>query len=527
MPDIAITPDDRVRRAEERGERIRRDDLRHSVRRRWHRDATALAVVALLLRLPMLLAGRALVFDDGVFGASAIAMRGIGIDGTGGGVPFRDVFSSQGPLFLPLVFVADLVGLRTTDAPRLLAVASGVVLTVAVYACGRRLTSRGGALLAAGLVTTSGSVLWVTGPINADGPALALSVVAVACALRYRDEPSVGEAALVGLAAGAALSIKFLAVPAVLVAGLVVLVTHRRVRDAVVTGATAIGVYVVAALPWGIERVWEQSYAYHADARRQGSVGDALVKILRTLWERDLAVVVALVLAAVVAVLVGAAAARRTPLETAHRLGPEAIGGAAWAVLVVAVLLYEPALWRAHVAHLVIPLALLAALRPPPWRVLLVAAVVVVPVSIATRGDLWWPGGYDRHEAALIHYLQTSHPDAEFISDDPGLVWRAGRHVPDWFVDPSFQRVDNGDITAESLAQAWDLRVCGYIVTSPDRYGRLTGLRDALEQYWNQRPRSTSSPVPDHWWTVKHFGPNITVYVPTWKSMRHCGQPPG
>ena len=75
------------------------------------------------------------------------------------------------------------------DAPRLLGVAAGVLLTVAVYSCARRVTTRGNALLAAGLVTTSGSILWVTVPVNADGPSLALSVLAVAFALRYRDDP--------------------------------------------------------------------------------------------------------------------------------------------------------------------------------------------------------------------------------------------------------------------------------------------------------------------------------------------------
>ena len=97
---------------------------------------------------------------------------------------------------------ADLVGFRTLDAPRLLAVAAGVLVTIAAYSCARRLTTRGNALLAAGLVTTSGSVLWVTGPINADGPALALSVLAVALALRYRGDPRLATAVVVGLAAG-------------------------------------------------------------------------------------------------------------------------------------------------------------------------------------------------------------------------------------------------------------------------------------------------------------------------------------
>ena len=84
----------------------------------------------------------------------------------------------------PAVFhwVADLLGFRTLDAPRVLSVASGVVVTVATYACARRVTSRGNALLAAGLVTTSGSIMWVTGPLNCDGPSIALSVLAIAYA---------------------------------------------------------------------------------------------------------------------------------------------------------------------------------------------------------------------------------------------------------------------------------------------------------------------------------------------------------
>ncbi|MDQ3946539.1 MAG: hypothetical protein M3357_15590, partial [Actinomycetota bacterium] len=87
---------------------------------RW-RVPTALVAAAVVLRLPAFLATRHLSFDDGVYGASALAMRD-------GAMPFRDVFSSQGPLFLPLVWLADLAGLRTLDAPRLLAVAAGAVL---------------------------------------------------------------------------------------------------------------------------------------------------------------------------------------------------------------------------------------------------------------------------------------------------------------------------------------------------------------------------------------------------------------
>ena len=187
-----------------------------------------LAIATIVIRIPAFFAEKSLVFDDGVFASSAPAMRN-------GELPFRDIFSSQGPVFLPLVWVADLVGLRTLDAPRLLGVAAGVLLAIAVYACARHVTSRGNALLAAGLVTTSGSVLWVTVPVNADGPSLALSVLAVAFALRYRDEPRLRTAVWMGLAAGGAVSIKALSVPALVIAGLIVLLSNSELRRASVT----------------------------------------------------------------------------------------------------------------------------------------------------------------------------------------------------------------------------------------------------------------------------------------------------
>jgi 4-amino-4-deoxy-L-arabinose transferase-like glycosyltransferase len=461
-------------------------------RTHWRVDALVLGMVAIVLRLPALFASRSLVFDDGVFASSALAMRR-------GELPFRDVFSSQGPVFLPLVWVADLLGFRTLDAPRLLAVAAGVLVTVATYACARRVTTRAHALLAAGLVTTSGSVLWVTGPINADGPSLALSVLAVALALRYRDRPRVLTAVWVGLAGGAAVSIKALSVPAVVVAGLVVLLSHRRVRDAVTAAGVAVAVYVVTALPWGIGRVWEQSFTYHRDSRRVNTPLEAAHKIVNTLWSRDLLVVVALALA-VVAFVVRSVVRRRSGAPGDRALTIVVAFLLLWVAMVFALLLWEPAMWRAHVVHLVVPLALLAALRPPPWAVLAVAALVAAPVAVADNTDILWPGGYTGHEAALVRHLREFPADAQFISDDPGLVWRSGHGPPGNFADTSYQRIDDREITTGSLVEAAEADdVCGLIVTSPMHFGRFPGLGEALA--------ATHRPV-----RAFHYGDGITLY---------------
>src|SRR6266545_6256935 len=152
-------------------------------RRSWRLDAAALAVVAVLLRIPAFVASRHLTYDDGFFGLSALEMRH-------GVVPFRDLFSPQGPLHLPLLYIADLVGLRTTNAPRVLPIVAGAAVSVVTYAAGRRITSRYGAIVAALLVTTSGSVLWTTAGIASDGPALAFAIGAVAVSFGYTQTPT-------------------------------------------------------------------------------------------------------------------------------------------------------------------------------------------------------------------------------------------------------------------------------------------------------------------------------------------------
>src|SRR6478672_4259033 len=98
-------------------------------------DVTLLALGALVVRLPAFFSNRTLVVDEGVYSSAALAMRD-------GAVPYRDVFSAQGPLHLPLVYAFDLVGGRTLDSPRLLAVVSGIVVTLAIYATGRLIGTR-------------------------------------------------------------------------------------------------------------------------------------------------------------------------------------------------------------------------------------------------------------------------------------------------------------------------------------------------------------------------------------------------
>jgi len=187
----------------------------------------------------------------------------------------------------------------------------------------------------------------------------------------------------------------------------------------------------------------------------------------------------------------------KTPSTANARLTAWLLAG--WATLVLVLLILEPALWRAHVAHLVVPLALLAALAPPPSRVLLIAAVVVVPISVVQNRAILWPEGYAGEEAAVVARLHSLPADAFVISDDPGMVWRADRHVPGELADPSFLRIDEGDITAASLARAARATdVCGVLVTSREHYGRFPALGDQLRA---------------EGFLAERFGDRITLYA--------------
>src|SRR3954452_19735707 len=102
--------------------------------KRQTRDVIGVGVVALRVVIPAFFAPQPLGFDDGQFAMSVIAMRH-------GGLPFREVFSSQGPLFLPIAWLGDLLTFRGINSPRTASVASGVVLAIVVLHLGRRVTA--------------------------------------------------------------------------------------------------------------------------------------------------------------------------------------------------------------------------------------------------------------------------------------------------------------------------------------------------------------------------------------------------
>jgi hypothetical protein len=142
---------------------------------------------------------------------------------------------------------------------------------------------------------------------------------------------------------------------------------------------------------------------------------------------------------------------------------------------------FEKAMYANHLAVLVLPLGLLAAIRPPPRRALAIALVVLVPWEIANQRDIAWPSHNTGVDAQVVAQLRRLPPGAEAIADDPGLVWRAGLTTPAQMNDTTDMRVFQGELTTGVVAAAAaSPRVCAVVITPVGFGTQLRGLRDAL-----------------------------------------------
>jgi 4-amino-4-deoxy-L-arabinose transferase-like glycosyltransferase len=421
-----------------------------------------LGIAAVVLRIPAFFSQQPVHPDDGFYGAAVVAMRD-------GGVPYRDVFSSQGPLHLPLLYLGDLLGWRTFDAPRVTPVVAGVAATLLTYLIGRRLTSRGGALLAAAVVATSGSVLFVTSGITSDGPTLAFALGAFLAALRYREQPSVGRIVAVALLVAGAVLVKPALGALAVLASVYLVVRVRRTRDLAIGAATAIAAAFVVAAPFGLGRVWDQTVSYQLGSHREQSMLLNARKIVTTLWDRD-PILFALALLTI-------AAAIWLPRRRADEDRDPERALWLWAGVLLVFLVVEPALWRNHLSSIIAPLALVVALRPPPLRWIVIAAIVVVPLQASHLRGFFWPASYSGTTGAAHQALEALPRGSWALSDDVGLLWRSHTRPTDDLVDTSIKRQEQGDVDAQHVAEeAANPRVCAVLVWWHKYWGSFDDL---------------------------------------------------
>ena len=258
-----------------------------------------------------------------------------------------------------------------------------------------------------------------------------------------------------------------------------VLLAGRRLAPIVAGAATAIGFHLLLWLPWGIGNVWEQSYEYHLEVASDRTPGANLAKVLSTMGDRDAIVLVAAALA------LGAVVLRRRRGRPARRAAARrprtSCCSRGWAPRSSCSSAEHP-MWRPHVSQLVPGLALLAARHRPSWRVLAVAGDRAAPLLRRARLAGPAPGPLRGQRRRGRRPAARRSPTARWRSATSLVSCGApGRRTPPDLVDASVLRIETGDITSESLAEAAaEPDVCAVVVRSGERWGRFDDLPDRL-----------------------------------------------
>src|SRR5438552_509371 len=165
-------------------------------------------------------------YDEGVYWQSVRAMaRGEPL--------FRSVFASQPPIFYEMLLPFYWIG-HSLVSLRLTVLVLAIIGLTATYAVGRLLVGPLAGLVALVLVATSAVYLFESGIVQADGPAVAIGMVAIALALaalrangRLRDALAV----CAGLALALSVGTKLFGAVAVVPVGLLLLMAPKgRVR---------------------------------------------------------------------------------------------------------------------------------------------------------------------------------------------------------------------------------------------------------------------------------------------------------
>jgi hypothetical protein len=445
-------------------------------------------------------------YDEGVYWQSIRALaRGEPL--------FRSVFASQPPAFYYALLPFGLAN-RSLTSLRVGVLMLGLIGLAATYVVGRLLTGPLAGLVAVVLAATSPLYLHQSAIVQADGPAVAVSMVAVAFALlalridgRRRD----ALAAAAGVTLALAMGIKLLAAVTVVPVAIVFLGANRggrRLATTALAGAVLGSVLVLLPAIESPSAAFNQVVLVHlraAQAVRADAAGNVWLLLLHREVPLELLASVGLVLAIL------------------HRDRTILMPLAWLAASVLAVLFYHP-LFAHHLVMLSPALALVAAvgLTPHPdasnARIALkrgsrgpagpnpspqrgrearrqaASGIVVAGLVLATAaagavvavGDIRLALVPDLHNAEMTAAVgAVSHSGDFWISDNPYAVAAAGRDIPGPLVDTSGVRIHAGFLTVDDLEAARVRYNVRSVLVDSFRLDGVPGFRAWLDQHFH------------------------------------------
>jgi 4-amino-4-deoxy-L-arabinose transferase-like glycosyltransferase len=361
-------------------------------------------------------------YDEGVYLASLDALRH-------GETLGSEVFASQPPGFYLLLRIIGLASGHSVVDARVGFLLVAVIGCAAAYALGRALAGVGGGLIAAGLVAILPPFASEAMRVDADVPAVSLTLVALAFAASAVKLDSPWLAAGAGAAFALAVSVKLDALVALV--ALVVLFAARRPSRRVL-GATAAGAALVTAAyliayAGVLGTLWRSVVSFHRDARSYPSpvpsthvLGHFLDFRTPSAW---------LVIAGAVATVSTWRRARTWWLWT-------------WAVAAALFLLWQRPLFDHHLVLLCATLGVAAGVAL--GRLPTVAVVgVLLGVVVGYAQQYHRIGLRVTAEPAELRWAEENvrRCPAPVASDQPIVVFEARRRTPGQLVDTSLVRL--------------------------------------------------------------------------------------
>ncbi len=404
----------------------------------------ALALCAVLV-VAGLLYGRSLHaatnYDEQVYLSSLDAL-------THGQSLGTDVYASQPPGFYALLRAASLLpgdGVTALRVPFLLIALLGLG---AAFALGRKIAGKLGGIGAAAVLAVTPPFPVQAARVQADTASVVLALCALAVLAYARRNP--GLAAGAGAIAGAAVSVKLLALPVVVpIAVLLIGWRSWRLAGAVAAGAASVWVGLLIAYAGALPDLWDSVVTDHRLARELGpSIGDNVHRVLLHPIEWRTPAGILVPIGVVCAVLF----ARR--LETFALLS--------WIAASAVFLVYQQPLFDHHMVLIVTVLAVtagtglgVAAERvPQPARVAVVGvgALLLVAGVVQEERRLARQDGEPAAIQAMARQLRARTAPAELVGTDlPIVAYLADRRVPGQLVDTSYVRLGIGSLTDSDI----------------------------------------------------------------------------
>ncbi|HEX9038260.1 MAG TPA: glycosyltransferase family 39 protein [Ktedonobacterales bacterium] len=441
-------------------------------------------------------------YDEGVYWQSLRAMAA-------GHTLFNSIFSSQPPYFLLSIYPFYRLFGQDITAARVGLAVFGLIGVISMYWLASQLSGHRVGLAAAALLAVQPYYLQQTHTLESDGPAVAISVLAVALTVAATRSAGVSRRWLAGLSGGAlawALLIKLFAVAALAPIVLLLLAplfhmfqtgeggVKRPDSARLRAGARAtlpdltwfavglLGAALVLLAPFtgSLGDLWAQVVTFHL------STGKGLASGLTNSFSpNDIALLVTAALAPIALLL---ALWRRAWLLTL---------ALAWlAASAITVLRLNP--FFGHYAALITPpLALTAALAPgllaplrqrPGMRWSFAAAVVALlallvgltAADVSSTSATLSRGISSNAQSQLAALNAFTTPGEVIVSDDQYAAAEAGHSVPPELVDTSYVRVSAGYLTAEQIERIIEQDHIRVVVLATNRLATTPGFMQWL-----------------------------------------------